>query len=157
LYSGAQWKVSCHEKYNGGAQREISHRIFTADSSNWMKPIWSVSLQVPRPEPTGSCTEMPSAVPLMNIGPLRSAVTNQFNCSQPQILHSGWNRPSSGVLKAPDNDQQLLEKGELMTNNRQTWETPALTVYGDVAELTLKDKHTGTSDGFTFNGVPISG
>ncbi len=43
-------------------------------------------------------------------------------------------------------------------NNQKTWETPALTVYGDVAELTLAhDKHIGSSDGFTFNGVPISG
>ncbi len=40
----------------------------------------------------------------------------------------------------------------------QVWETPSLTVYGDVTELTLqKDKHSGISDGFTFNGVPISG
>ncbi|MES1261688.1 MAG: hypothetical protein ABUS49_08130 [Acidobacteriota bacterium] len=40
----------------------------------------------------------------------------------------------------------------------QIWETPNLTIYGDVTELTLaKDKHNGTSDGFTFNGVPISG
>ncbi|MDP9171907.1 MAG: lasso RiPP family leader peptide-containing protein [Acidobacteriota bacterium] len=45
-----------------------------------------------------------------------------------------------------------------MTNDQQNWETPALTVYGDVAALTLaKDKHSGSSDGFTFNGVPISG
>lgn len=45
-----------------------------------------------------------------------------------------------------------------MINDQQTWETPALTVYGDVADLTLvKDKHNGTSDGFVFNGVPISG
>jgi len=44
-----------------------------------------------------------------------------------------------------------------MTNDQKTWETPALTVYGDVVALTLKDKHQGTSDGFTFNGVPISG
>jgi len=44
-----------------------------------------------------------------------------------------------------------------MTNVQQTWQTPALTVFGDVAALTLKDKHNGTTDGFTFNGVPISG
>jgi hypothetical protein len=56
-----------------------------------------------------------------------------------------------------DERPALLEKGELMTNDRQTWETPTLTVYGDVVELTLKAKRTGTSDGFTFNGVPISG
>lgn len=41
---------------------------------------------------------------------------------------------------------------------QKTWETPNLTVYGDVTELTLaKDKHRGVSDGFTFDGVPISG
>jgi hypothetical protein len=45
-----------------------------------------------------------------------------------------------------------------MNNDQRIWETPVLTVYGDVAALTLvKDKHVGTSDGFTFNGVPISG
>lgn len=46
-----------------------------------------------------------------------------------------------------------------MTNNDQkTWETPCLTVYGDVAKLTLLiNKHYGPTDGFTFNGVPISG
>jgi hypothetical protein len=56
------------------------------------------------------------------------------------------------------NDQVHLEKGEShMNNDQQNWETPALTVYGDVAALTLKDKHNGTTDGFTFNGVPISG
>jgi len=44
-----------------------------------------------------------------------------------------------------------------MSNVQQTWETPILVVYGDVAVLTLKNKHNGTSDGFTFNGVPISG
>jgi hypothetical protein len=43
-------------------------------------------------------------------------------------------------------------------NDQKTWETPSLTVYGDVAALTqLKDKHYGVTDGFTFNGVPISG
>jgi hypothetical protein len=45
-----------------------------------------------------------------------------------------------------------------MVNEQQTWETPALTVYGDVVALTLaKNKEGGSSDGFTFNGVPISG
>ena len=43
-------------------------------------------------------------------------------------------------------------------NAQKTWETPNLTVYGDAAALTLvKDKHVGVSDGFTFNGTPISG
>ena len=44
-----------------------------------------------------------------------------------------------------------------MSNELETWETPELTVYGDVAALTLKDKHYGNTDGFTYNGVPISG
>lgn len=42
--------------------------------------------------------------------------------------------------------------------SQKNWETPNLTVYGDAAELTLvKDKHVGVSDGYTFNGTPISG
>jgi hypothetical protein len=46
----------------------------------------------------------------------------------------------------------------MSSNDQKTWETPSLTMYGDVATLTLaKDKHMGVSDGFTFNGVPISG
>jgi hypothetical protein len=46
----------------------------------------------------------------------------------------------------------------MSTIDVKTWETPVLTEYGDVAQLTLaKDKHIGLSDGFTFNGVPISG
>jgi len=46
----------------------------------------------------------------------------------------------------------------MQSNTQKTWETPDLTVYGDAAVLTLvKNKHTGVSDGFTFNGVPISG
>jgi len=56
------------------------------------------------------------------------------------------------------NRQQVWRKEETMTtSDQQNWETPVLIVYGDVTELTLKDKHNGTSDGFTFNGVPISG
>jgi hypothetical protein len=61
------------------------------------------------------------------------------------------------VLVTPEYVQENWRKESLMTNEQKTWETPALTVYGDVAALTLKDKHNGTSDGFTFNGVPISG
>jgi hypothetical protein len=46
----------------------------------------------------------------------------------------------------------------MSTTEQKTWETPSLTVYGDVKTLTLVvNKHVGTSDGFTFNGVPISG
>jgi hypothetical protein len=55
----------------------------------------------------------------------------------------------------------VAEKGgnkKMSSSDQKTWETPSLTVYGDVATLTLtKDKHFGTTDGFTFNGVPISG
>jgi hypothetical protein len=53
------------------------------------------------------------------------------------------------------------EKGgnlQVSATDRKTWETPCLTVYGDVKALTLVvNKHLGHSDGFTFNGVPISG
>lgn len=43
-------------------------------------------------------------------------------------------------------------------NAQKTWETPDLTVYGDAAELTLvKNKHRGITDGFTFDGTPVSG
>jgi hypothetical protein len=46
----------------------------------------------------------------------------------------------------------------MSSNDQKTWETPKLTLYGDVATLTLtKNKTLGVSDGFTFNGVPISG
>lgn len=46
----------------------------------------------------------------------------------------------------------------MSTVEMKNWETPTLTEYGDVAKLTLaKDKHFGTSDGFTFTGVAISG
>jgi hypothetical protein len=46
----------------------------------------------------------------------------------------------------------------MSTRDTKPWETPILIEYGDVAELTLaKSKHLGLSDGFTFNGVPISG
>ena len=46
-----------------------------------------------------------------------------------------------------------------MHNNvEKTWETPDITIYGDAAALTLvKSKHVGISDGFTFDGTPISG
>jgi hypothetical protein len=40
---------------------------------------------------------------------------------------------------------------------KKTWNTPVLTAFGSVEKLTLKDKHVGTTDGLTFNGVPISG
>jgi hypothetical protein len=42
--------------------------------------------------------------------------------------------------------------------DQKDWVTPELTVYGDAATLTLvKNKHMGVSDGYTFNGTPISG
>jgi hypothetical protein len=37
------------------------------------------------------------------------------------------------------------------------YEAPALTVLGTVHELTLlQDKTVGPTDGFTFNGIPIT-
>jgi hypothetical protein len=42
----------------------------------------------------------------------------------------------------------------------KTWSNPELIVYGSVETLTLqaaKVKRQGVSDGFTFNGLPISG
>jgi hypothetical protein len=46
----------------------------------------------------------------------------------------------------------------MSSSDQKTWETPGLTVYGDVATLTLaKDKQHGSTDGFTTNGIPISG
>lgn len=58
----------------------------------------------------------------------------------------------------PEVNQPGWRKEKTMLIDQQTWETPALTVYGDIVELTLvKDKHAGVTDGFTFNGVPISG
>jgi len=45
-----------------------------------------------------------------------------------------------------------------MNTEKKTWSVPNLTVFGSVEKLTLlKDKHLGPTDGFTFNGVPISG
>jgi hypothetical protein len=41
---------------------------------------------------------------------------------------------------------------------KKQWNQPQLTVLGDVESLTLlKTKVIGSSDGFVFNGVPISG
>jgi hypothetical protein len=42
---------------------------------------------------------------------------------------------------------------------KKTWTAPALSVFGSVETLTLqpKNKRQGVSDGFTFNGLPISG
>jgi len=48
-------------------------------------------------------------------------------------------------------------KGGKPTMQKKTWNTPVLTAFGSVEKLTLKDKHVGTTDGLTFNGVPISG
>lgn len=44
-----------------------------------------------------------------------------------------------------------------MDKQKKTWSAPSLVVFGSVETLTLKDKHFGTNDGFTLNGVPISG
>ena len=45
------------------------------------------------------------------------------------------------------------------TSNKKTWSEPTLTVFGNVEALTLqpKSKSVGLSDGFTFNGLAISG
>jgi hypothetical protein len=40
---------------------------------------------------------------------------------------------------------------------KKTWITPTLTAFGSIDKLTLKNKTVGSNDGFTFNGVPISG
>jgi len=40
---------------------------------------------------------------------------------------------------------------------KKEWTQPELTVLGNVETLTLKNKTMGATDGFTFNGVPISG
>ncbi len=40
---------------------------------------------------------------------------------------------------------------------KKTWNTPVLTTFGSVEKLTLKSKQMGPTDGYTFNGVPISG
>lgn len=46
----------------------------------------------------------------------------------------------------------------MTTISEKVWKQPELTVLGDVETLTLvKSKNFGTSDGFVFNGVPISG
>jgi hypothetical protein len=44
-----------------------------------------------------------------------------------------------------------------VTEKKKTWNPPVLTAFGSVEQLTLKNKHVGSSDGLTFNGVPISG
>lgn len=44
--------------------------------------------------------------------------------------------------------------------NKQLWEEPKISVYGDFQELTLAmNKSFGTGDAFTFQGIPtkISG
>lgn len=40
---------------------------------------------------------------------------------------------------------------------KKQWIPPQITVLGDVETITQKNKVLGVSDGFTFNGVPISG
>jgi len=41
-------------------------------------------------------------------------------------------------------------------NEKQTWSTPRLTVFGDVEVITqANNKVFGTSDGFTFQGQPV--
>jgi hypothetical protein len=46
----------------------------------------------------------------------------------------------------------------MQQEQKKEWTQPELTVLGNVETLTLvKNKVLGTSDGFVFNGVPISG
>jgi hypothetical protein len=46
----------------------------------------------------------------------------------------------------------------MQQEHKKEWTQPELTVLGNVETLTLvKSKQFGTSDGFVFNGVPISG
>jgi hypothetical protein len=46
----------------------------------------------------------------------------------------------------------------MQQEQKKVWIQPELTVLGNVETLTLvKNKQFGTSDGFVFNGVPISG
>ena len=44
-------------------------------------------------------------------------------------------------------------------NDKKQWTQPQLTVLGDVETLTLqlKDKKFGATDGFSFQGNPVSG
>jgi len=45
---------------------------------------------------------------------------------------------------------------ELQTKDKKTWSTPALTVYGNVEELTqaqYKTKQPGSRDDFNVNGI----
>jgi hypothetical protein len=44
-----------------------------------------------------------------------------------------------------------------MNTEKKAWTSPSLVVFGSVETLTLKDKRFGATDGFTLNGVPISG
>lgn len=62
-------------------------------------------------------------------------------------------RSSGRLLRKFGRKDNIMEP-----SNKKAWDTPSLTEYGDAATLTLvKDKHVGVSDGFTFNGTPISG
>jgi hypothetical protein len=45
----------------------------------------------------------------------------------------------------------------MQQEQKREWTQPELTVLGNVETLTLKNKVLGTTDGFVFNGVPISG
>ena len=47
-------------------------------------------------------------------------------------------------------EQILSEKQE-----KRTYTTPQLTIYGSVAEITAQNKDWGNGDGFTFQSQPI--
>jgi hypothetical protein len=54
--------------------------------------------------------------------------------------------------------RRAARKEESIMQEKKQWSQPQLVVLGDVKELTMaKNKHFGTSDGFLFNNVPISG
>jgi hypothetical protein len=38
---------------------------------------------------------------------------------------------------------------------KKAWEEPKLVVHGDVERITQTDKDWGSTDGFTFQGIPI--
>jgi hypothetical protein len=62
------------------------------------------------------------------------------------------------ISAARQGRRRAARKEEPIMPEKKQWSQPQLVVLGDVKELTMaKDKHFGTSDGFLFNNVPISG
>lgn len=46
--------------------------------------------------------------------------------------------------------------GQTTLGVKRTYKSPELRVLGSVQELTQQDKMLGTTDGFTFLGIPIT-